>query len=431
MSFGPIQTFGGNESAVATSVKTTAPGGTGSTGTTGSTAVGSTLTAVIQVRETSATPTITSVTDSGGNTWSQLAKYSSANIVTAIYWCPAAPNSIVTGTGYVQVNLGGSYNCALEVQEWSQSYFGNAPTTNIAVAAGGSSTAPTETTSTTSNATEYAIGCIGWALSSSLTLTGGNGWTATSGTQWASTATGQACSVEGFYQALTTTQALTLAGTIATAAWGVCIVTVIPRWTNTNADTATAADTQARTARPARTNADTATAADTLARVAALIRAVADTALAATTVIGGRNLPRPAADNATAADSVVYVYVPAPLGPVLVATKFVASTPDPTVGICVISYYFANGLPIIFTDLDGVPVVAEPLSGKIRWAANDHGSVVAIGATDCQAVVVPLAVGVAQLTATGYERGEVVTTTGTATVTRNGLGILVANVTFP
>ena len=204
---GVSQTFGAGNSTLTTTLSAT-PGAT--------TGAGDLLVAVIKVRNTSAAATVSAVNDSGANTWTKAAGVAQGQADMEVwYTAGAAADTSVT------VTVSASSAIAFTVLDVTGAQTN--PLDQTATAAASSTTPSAGPTGTTVQASELAVGAVGW--NGTPTPSGETaGYTLTAIQK--STATGSATGEESGYQLLSATGAQTYGATLsASVAWSAAIVT--------------------------------------------------------------------------------------------------------------------------------------------------------------------------------------------------------------
>ena len=188
------------------------------------TTAGDLLVATVRDRNTTATAPVSTVTDSAGNVWSRAAAITSGQAVEEIWY--VAGSLSLSSSQAVTVTVGGTSAATSAISFTVLDVTGTAaaPLDVSATKSGNTQPASTGTTSTTAQASEIAIGDIGW--NASVTVSGQTaGYTTTAVEQ--STVSGSAAGEQAGWQLLSATGAQTYGATLSssTVVWTGAIVT--------------------------------------------------------------------------------------------------------------------------------------------------------------------------------------------------------------
>ncbi|MGA8923181.1 MAG: IPT/TIG domain-containing protein, partial [Candidatus Dormiibacterota bacterium] len=212
-SAGVVQSFG--------SANTTA-GTTLSKSPTAATAAGDLLVAVIRTRNTTAKAPVSSVTDSASNHWVRAATTTQGSQADGEIWYAASAAALTTAQS-ITVTLAASSAIAFTVVDITGATA--SPLDVIATKGGATQPASTGTTVATAQASEIAIGDIGWNSSTGTVSGQTSGYTVLP-TQNA-TVSGEGASEQGAWQLLSATGAQSYSATLSssTVAWTGVIAT--------------------------------------------------------------------------------------------------------------------------------------------------------------------------------------------------------------
>ena len=218
-------TFGAANSAAATSLSASPKSPT---------TAGDTLVATIRLRNTTALPSVTKVTDSNGETWTKVVAVASGSQADGEIWYFVSAASIPT-TGSVTVTASAASAIAFTVLDLSGA--STTPLDKTAANAGTGTAASTGTTAVTSQPSEIAVADVGWngtPIPSGQT----SGYTTTSVEQ--ATVSGTGMGEQAAWESLGTTGAQSYAATLsASSAWTGAIATFETSSTSTPTPTGT------------------------------------------------------------------------------------------------------------------------------------------------------------------------------------------------
>ncbi len=175
------------------------------------------LLAIAVIGRSSSTPAISSVKDSGGNTWSSaISHVQGGSAIAAIYYFPNNPGGITS----ITVTFTGS----LDAAAWAWEFSGvatSSPLDGSGAITGGSSASPNSGNYTTLNANDVLLALIEWNGTSSISgLTSGF----TNETQQSATAGTLKCQLQPAYQIVSATGTYSYGGTITSAIWNAGII---------------------------------------------------------------------------------------------------------------------------------------------------------------------------------------------------------------